>query len=244
MRLQSSYKITSTIDAIVNQEPGHKLSDAELQARKHLLNLAENVISLIWCLAEANHKTLAAINSAGIEGLLFRAIAGRDLLGQGVALAAAQALYALSQDNALFSRAVASQPIALAELVNVVKADHTHVVPEGKGKGKSSSSSTEGDGKALLTRVLASGALRNLVYPGSRVDASIDIVGLTNSTILPLVNSLLDLDLQAIVQRVLDLSAQNVSRDMVHDQAITNSSPAKLLLLAKTLRSTTSLLPR
>lgn len=59
-----------------------------MQNRKHLLNLAENVISLIWCLAEANHKTLAAVNAANVEGILLRALAGREMLGHGVALAA------------------------------------------------------------------------------------------------------------------------------------------------------------
>ena len=55
-----------------------------------MLNLSENVISLIWCLAEANHKTLAAVNGAGVEGLLLRALAGREMFGNGVALAAGE----------------------------------------------------------------------------------------------------------------------------------------------------------
>ncbi len=65
-----------------------KSSDADFQARKHLLGLTENVIALIWCLAEANHKTLAAVNAAQVQGLLLRGVTGREVLGQGVALAA------------------------------------------------------------------------------------------------------------------------------------------------------------
>ena len=47
--------------------------------------------------------------------------------------------------------------------------------------------------------------------PGSKADESVDIVGLTNSTILPLVNSLLDFDLPSVVSRVLELVTQIVS---------------------------------
>ena len=143
-----------------------------MQNRKHLLNLAENVISLIWCLAEANHKTLAAVNAASVEGLLLRALAGREMLGHGVALAAGEsrteafeiwtdwtghALYSLSQDNWPFIRNVINQPAALTELVKLVREYHTAVAPKGKGKGKANGARAEDDGRPLLTRVLVSG---------------------------------------------------------------------------------------
>lgn len=58
------------------------------EGRQALVLLAENVITLIWCLAEANHKTLAAINAAGTEGLLAKILSARSGLNPGVVLAA------------------------------------------------------------------------------------------------------------------------------------------------------------
>jgi hypothetical protein len=205
-----------------------KSSDADFQARKHLLGLTENVIALIWCLAEANHKTLAAVNAAQVQGLLLRAVTGREVLGQGVALAAgelrsaspeiaelrglanpAHALYSLSQDNYPFTRSILATPAVLPELVNVVQKEHT-MAESGKKKGKCKAKDQD-DGRALLTRVLVAGALRNFVLPGSKADELVDIVALTNSTILPLVNSLLDIDVSSTVSQVMELVAHAVS---------------------------------
>lgn len=61
-----------------------------MQSRKHLLALAENIISLIWSLTEANHKTLTAVNGAGVEGLLLKVLQGRQIMGVGGALAAGE----------------------------------------------------------------------------------------------------------------------------------------------------------
>jgi hypothetical protein len=82
-------QISGTVDAVVTSPSATtaSLSDAELQNRKHLLSLTENVISLLWSLAETSHKTLAAVNAVGCEALLVKVLAGRDLLGMGVAIA-------------------------------------------------------------------------------------------------------------------------------------------------------------
>lgn len=123
-------------------------------------------------------------------------------------LTLAHALYSLSQDNWPFTRNVISNPSALIELVTIVEQDHGEV-SSGKGKGKANGK-VENDGRALLTRVLVAGALRNLVRPGNKGDEQVGIVNLTNSTILPLVNSLLDIDLSNTVQQVLELAGQLV----------------------------------
>lgn len=85
-------QISNTIDSILSSDPSapQDLTDAQLQARKHLLSLSENVIALVWCLAETSHKTLAAVNTAGVEGLLVKVLQGREVTGLGVALAAGE----------------------------------------------------------------------------------------------------------------------------------------------------------
>lgn len=85
-------QISTTVDSILSSDPttAPELTDAQLQSRKHLLALSENVISLIWCLAETSHKTLDAVNTVGVEGLLVKVLEGRDITGPGVALASGE----------------------------------------------------------------------------------------------------------------------------------------------------------
>lgn len=61
-----------------------------MQARKHLLALVENVISLVWSLAESSNKTLQAVNAVGVEGLLVTVLGVKEVLGVGLALAAGE----------------------------------------------------------------------------------------------------------------------------------------------------------
>ena len=133
-------------------------------------------MSLVWSLAEANHKTLAAVNAAGVEELLFLGLQGRAVLGTGVALAAgqlsqlttvdqltlltAQAMYSLSQDNPDFQRKVLRNPTAIQTLVEIVSEDHQKAEGKRKGKGKANGKGDEvEDGRALLLRVLVAGEL-------------------------------------------------------------------------------------
>lgn len=84
-----TFQINATIDDVLTADP-KTLSEAQIETRTHLLNLTENVISLIWSLAEATHKTLAAVNAAGCEVLLVKVLEGRSALSPGVTLAAGE----------------------------------------------------------------------------------------------------------------------------------------------------------
>jgi hypothetical protein len=181
-------QISNTIDSILASKPTdeRELSVTEVQGRKHLLALSENVISLIWCLAEASHKTLAAVNGAHVEGLLIKVVEGRELVGPGVVLAAgtslgclevkpnssaAQAMYSLSQDNPPFTQALFRHPTGVQAIVAAVEADHAAAETElakrskaMKGKGKKgeangAEASDLPDGRALLARVSLAGEL-------------------------------------------------------------------------------------
>ncbi|TXT07458.1 hypothetical protein VHUM_03178 [Vanrija humicola] len=220
-------KIGSTVDEVLAADvQADSLSDEEIQQRKHILALAENVTILVWLLADANHKTLAAINSVagGVAELLVKILRGREKLGLGVTLAAAQALYALTQDNRPFTNALLHTADALPTLVALAKADHAALEAElkakaakAKGKKKAAPEAEDeevGDGRLLLTRVLVAGTLRNVVDAGSRTDESVGIAALTNDVILPLVNSLLDVNLANVVTRVGELVAALPAEDV------------------------------
>ncbi|WVW80287.1 hypothetical protein I302_102265 [Kwoniella bestiolae CBS 10118] len=236
-------KIANTIDSLSSSSQGQKLTDEQFQNRKHLLSLAENVISLIWSLAEANPKTLQSVNALGCEGLLIKVLAGRESLSLGVTLAASQALYSLTQDNPPFRKAVVNYPNALETIISVIEQDHVPVessqnakARKGKGKDKQANGDAQDDlpdGRALLRRILISGVIRNCVLVGSRTDERVNVAGLTSGTILPLVNGLLDVNLMNVVNRVQGLVQQlpkegtvNLGKDLKTD----HQSPAEVSL--------------
>ncbi|KIR57936.1 hypothetical protein I314_06198 [Cryptococcus bacillisporus CA1873] len=206
-------KISNTITSVLSTETMN--SDDNLQARKHLLSLSENVILLLWCLAEASPKTLANVNAMGCEGLLIMILEAREKLGLGVSLAAAQTLFALSQDNFPFRKSLIIHPTALESLITIAQEDHipaenAQKAKEASRKSKSNKAVAEPaaeaddlpDGRALLRRVLACGILRNIIRVGSRADEKVGINALTASTILPLINGLLDVKLEDVCTRV------------------------------------------
>ncbi|OWT35607.1 hypothetical protein C362_06798 [Cryptococcus neoformans Bt1] len=206
-------KISATITSVLSAETMD--SDDNFQARKHLLSLSENVILLLWSLAEAGPKTLANVNAMGCEGLLIMILEGREKLGLGVSLAAAQTLFALSQDNFPFRKSLITHPTALQSLITIAQEDHlpsenAQKAKEASRKSKSKKAAAEPaseadglpDGRALLRRVLVCGILRNIIRAGSRADEQVGINALTASTILPLVNGLLDVKLEDVCTRV------------------------------------------
>ena len=83
-------KINTALDAMFAPNSVQNGTPSTFENRKQLSIMTENILSLIWSLAEANHKTLAAINAARVEGLLLRSIVGREQFALGVALAAGE----------------------------------------------------------------------------------------------------------------------------------------------------------
>ena len=53
--------------------------------------------------------------------------------------------------------------------------------------------------------------MQHVVEPGSHADQRVDIIALTTNVVIPLVHSLLDVDLQAIASEVAQLVQQGVS---------------------------------
>lgn len=236
-------QISATITSVLSAETMD--SDDNFQARKHLLSLSENVILLLWSLAEAGPKTLANVNAMGCEGLLIMILEGREKLGLGVSLAAgtfllllrfifhqlmfrriAQTLFALSQDNFPFRKSLITHPTALQSLITIAQEDHlpaenAQKAKEASRKSKSKKAAAEPaseadglpDGRALLRRVLVCGILRNIIRAGSRADEQVGINALTASTILPLVNGLLDVKLEDVCTRVDKLVKEAVSNN-------------------------------
>nr|ODN90333.1 hypothetical protein L204_05937 [Cryptococcus depauperatus CBS 7855] len=204
-------KISITVDQITSGSG----EAPNFQARKHILSLSENIILILWSLAEAGPKALANVNALGCEELLIKILEGREKLSLGVTVAAgeyhsflyivpansfypAQTLFVLSQDNPAFRKP-----------------------SDNFGKGESGQNEVtkiaDGlpDGQALFRRVLVSGVLRNVIRAGSRADEKVGINALTASTILPLINGLLDVNTNDVCERVGQLVKQIPEEDVV-----------------------------
>lgn len=176
---------------------------------------------MLWCLAETSNKTLAAINNANLVPFLVAFLVQRANLPLPVVAAACQCLYALSFDNKPFKTAMLSDPSATAALIGTLSTPEHELAKasEESVNGKKSDMQTdtadekaarrreEAIASAVLIKVLAAGIIRNIT-PARRplVD------NLDQSFIMPLIQPLLDIDLQSVAQDVLDTVPQLVSR--------------------------------
>lgn len=123
------------------------------------------------------------------------------------------------------------QAPALRVMLRVAKAEDLVNGPAGKkakGKGKEVNGHSEEAAQSqtlirllLAGQLLASnvrgiansrlGVLCNIVKPGSKADAEVDISELTNTTVLPIIHELLNVDLEAVIKQVLRLVTEAVS---------------------------------
>ncbi|WVN87195.1 uncharacterized protein L203_102372 [Cryptococcus depauperatus CBS 7841] len=215
-------KISITVDQITSGSG----ETPNFQARKHILSLSENIILILWSLAEAGPKALANVNALGCEELLIKILEGREKLSLGVTVAAAQTLFVLSQDNPAFRKRLIVHLTALPSLIQIVEEDHNpteirHKASDNFRKGESGQNEVTNiadglpNGQALFRRVLVSGVLRNVIRAGSRADEKVGINALTASTILPLINGLLDVNTNDVCERVGQLVKQIPEEDVV-----------------------------
>lgn len=215
-------QITTTIQTLIAASELHGAAPAE-QPRTALspqvvFPLTENVLTLLWCLAETSNKTLAAINAANLVPFLVAFLVHRQSLPLPVVAAACQCLYALSFDNKPFKTAMLSDPDAIAALIATLSTPEHELAKatateEPKGKRADMQTDTAEDkvarrreeaiASAVLIKVLAAGIIRNIT-PAKRplVD------NLDQAYIMPLIQPLLDIDLQAVAQEVLDTVPQ------------------------------------
>lgn len=120
-------------------------------------------------------------------------------------------------------------PSALRSLAEICRQDHRATATgssasakaskKGKGKSKDANGAVDelesDDGRDLLIRLLLCGVLRNVVKMDSPVDDAIDLRSLTSEVVLPLINGLLDVNLDDVVAKVSRLVSEAVSADPV-----------------------------
>lgn len=175
--------------------------------------LAENVVSLFWCLSEVSNKVLLTINAANLVPFLSAFIIHRSQIPINVVTAAAQCLYALSFDNRPFKRALTSMPEAVQALQAVLTTEDAGmpdaINQKQKGKKKVEEDATMTSAgeenveseRVVLVKVLVAGILRNVLDESAWQELDMQYI-------LPLIRPLLNTDLQAVAAEVTQLAPQ------------------------------------
>ncbi|KAF5332511.1 hypothetical protein D9611_005111 [Ephemerocybe angulata] len=162
-------------------------------AKKIVYELAENVITTLWCLSETSNKALNAINDIQLIPFLMSFLAAKHILPLATVTSAAQCLYVLTDDNFPAIKELRTDAAYLACLLELAKS-------EGATNGKQK----ELDNKAVALSVLSAGILRNVMpIPPPSVASTLDM---DKDIILPLLQPVItSISLHAISDSVQEL---------------------------------------
>ncbi|KAL9716392.1 hypothetical protein Ac2012v2_000839 [Leucoagaricus gongylophorus] len=185
------------ISSVLSQYLSDRKS-APQNVQKLVHELADNVITVLWCLSETSSKALNAINAIHLTPFLMSFLASRDKLPLGPVVSAAQCLYVLTDDNPPAISDVRSDAGYLSCLLNIAKPEHVGV--------------NQKDSRLVILSVLAVGILRNISpLPPPTV---LSLVDLDKDVILPLLQPII------LSTAILDISA--AAQDLITTQ---NSEP-------------------
>ncbi|CAO3613695.1 unnamed protein product [Mucor fragilis] len=170
-------QISQIIDLVLTNAP---LADtADHDRRSTIWDVAENFICIIWGLSEASDKYIKAVNRLNIVTFLISFLSAADQCPTKVVVAAGQCLTTLTDDNKDIYIEFQSHPEYVQMLFNIL-------------------TKFESPDK-LLVRVLACAILMNVrevVQLSGSWDDERDALGELNKTVMPILISSLDFDIQ------------------------------------------------
>ncbi|KAF8336322.1 ARM repeat-containing protein [Cantharellus anzutake] len=195
-------KISSAISTFLTAPPTS-------MHRNLVFQLAENLITLFWCLSETSNKALNAINNVGLMPFLMAFLEHRAQLPLALVNAAAQCIYVLSDDNASTIEALRTGKSSFVpSLLSVVQSDFVTPVTTVK-----SSSETE----AIMLRVLVCGILKNISPIPPKATGG-ETLNLDKDIILPILTPLLNVSLGDASSVVEAISSHSKSKIPTHLQ--------------------------
>ncbi|KAK7695114.1 hypothetical protein QCA50_002304 [Cerrena zonata] len=154
-------KISSTLSQYLESP-----KDAPENARKVVYELADNVITILWCLSETSNKALTTVNQISLVPFLMSFLAARDKLPLSTVTSAAQCLYVLTDDNPPATNEVRNDVAYTSCLLEIVQSGASI-----NGKGKEVA-----DERIVTLRVLCSGVLRHVApLPPPSIMATLEI---------------------------------------------------------------------
>lgn len=187
-------KITATLQEFLGTSPPKNPKGL----KRRVYELAENVITLFWCLSETSNKALSAINDANLTPFLMAFLMSKDKIPLKTVLAAAQCLYVLSDDNDPTAQIIRRTHTYTSCLLGLVTSPESESPADGMVIDKPNDSE-----QRTTLRVLACGILKNISpLPTMGPTPPED---LEKKVTLPLLTSLLDYSLQNAANKVQDL---------------------------------------
>ncbi|KAI7895572.1 armadillo-type protein [Mucor mucedo] len=188
-------QISQVIDSVLKDTPFVDTVDQD--KRSAIWDVAENFIYIIWSLCEASDKYIKAINRLNIVTFLISFLSAADQCPTRVVVAAGQCLTTLTDDNKDIYIEFQSHPEYIQMLLNIL---------------------TKFDGAdKLLVRVLACAILMNVrevVHLSGSWDDERDALGELNKTVLPILISSLDFDIQDASEQVKQtIESGNVTKE-------------------------------
>ncbi|THH03370.1 hypothetical protein EW145_g6312 [Phellinidium pouzarii] len=185
-------KISNALHSLLTSPKSAPESASEL-----IYGLAENVITLIWCLSETSNKALNAINDTHLVPFLMAFLENREKLPSRTVAAAAQCLYVLTDDNVPAIDELRSNSSYTSCLLAVARAESAPVPTSVEAKEMA-------EERLLSVKLLSTGILRNVSpVPAPSAASTVDI---DRNVILPLVKPVLSsANLFEASAKVLDL---------------------------------------
>ncbi|KAF8167406.1 armadillo-type protein [Crassisporium funariophilum] len=161
--------------------------------QKSVYELADNVITTLWCLSETSNKALNAINEIQLVPFLMSFLGARDKLPLAPVTAAAQCLYVLTDDNYPAITEVRHDAGYISCLLAVARQEHTNTDP-----------------RSIALSVLAAGTLRNISPIPPPSEAS--LIDIDKDIVLPL--------LQPVISGISLSDATKAVQDLKYRQAL------------------------
>ncbi|KAI8065835.1 armadillo-type protein [Gongronella butleri] len=189
-------RITETLDRVLKKEPVQ--DDDDKERRQTIWDFAENFIYIIWGITEESDKYIRAINRLNLVNFFISFLAAADQCPTRVVVAAGQCLTTLTEDNKDIYIEFQNHPEYIQMLFGILNKFDT---PD-----------------KVLVRVLACAILQNVkevVQLSGSWDEEQDALSELNKTVMPILVSCLDYD----IQEAADKTAAAVQSGKVRSQA-------------------------
>ncbi|KLO07006.1 ARM repeat-containing protein [Schizopora paradoxa] len=200
-------KISSALDKLVTSPTSAPENTTEL-----VFNLAENVITILWCLSETSNKALNAINELHLAPFLMAFLENRAKLSSRTTAAAAQCLYVLTDDNFPVIADVRSNSsftsclVSIATTSEAISGDDVAKLKEGKEMAEA---------RGISLRILCAGILRNISpIPAPSAASSVDIDrSVVLPLLLPVLSSVSLVDASARVSHLVSTQSEDIGTE-------------------------------
>ncbi|OCB87063.1 hypothetical protein A7U60_g5798 [Sanghuangporus baumii] len=196
-------KISNALHHLVTSQKSENSSEL-------VYGLAENIITILWCLSETSNKALKAINGIHLIPFLMAFLETREKLPSRTVAAAAQCLYVLTDDNPPAIDELRSNSSYTACLLSIARGDYAPVPTSTEAKELA-------EDRVLSVKLLAAGILRNIqpiVAPSAASAVDVD-----RTVILPLVLLVLtSISLADASERVIELVKKQEEEPKIVDQ--------------------------